>query len=77
MSNVRTLRTSHVIYKCMHCGAAVAIETPFFIDHSKVLNLAFGADFERQMQTGITPYRPHPCESGITGVAQLVAIRDD
>lgn len=67
------------VYKCMHCDAAVSVTVDAdALSPQHALNLAYDARLvDAQLRTGLTPYRPHECEPGILGVAQLVAIRDD
>ena len=60
-----------LIYKCLHCNAGLALDrdsnqmTP-----ARILDMAYdGSSYWPKMA-------PHPCEPGIIGVAQLVAVRE-
>lgn len=72
------------IYKCLHCDAAVQTDTtaPTDLTLPEALNVAFpepGAGLHAltiQAAYRLTPYMPHPCESGILGVAMLVAVKE-
>lgn len=61
-----------LIYRCLHCGAQNEVACPApFNDRRGVLNDAYNG-------VGSVPKATqHACDPNTTGVAQLIAVRDD